>query len=32
VDLTLKLAPIMQTEAPLRIGQRVLVRFPKRRP
>ena len=32
VDLTLELAPIMQTEAPLRIGQRVLVRFPKRRP
>ncbi|HJR14499.1 MAG TPA: biotin/lipoyl-binding protein [Rhodanobacteraceae bacterium] len=29
VDLTLELAPITQTEAPLRIGQRVLVRFPR---
>jgi len=30
VDCTLELAPAKQGEAPLRIGQRVLVRFPRR--
>ena len=32
VDCTLELAPAKTGEAPLRIGQRVLVRFPKQRP
>ena len=32
VDCTLELAPLKQGEASLRIGQRVLVRFPKRHP
>jgi len=32
VDCTLELAPAKPGEAPLRIGQRVLVRFPKQRP
>ncbi|HEY9112956.1 MAG TPA: HlyD family efflux transporter periplasmic adaptor subunit [Rhodanobacteraceae bacterium] len=32
VDCTLALAPVKQGAEPLRIGQRVLVRFPSRRP
>lgn len=32
VDCTLELAPVKSGAAPLRIGQRVLVRFPKGRP
>ncbi|MBU6417370.1 MAG: HlyD family efflux transporter periplasmic adaptor subunit [Xanthomonadaceae bacterium] len=32
VDCTLELAPSKPGEAPLRIGQRVLVRFPRQRP
>lgn len=32
VDCTLELSPAKQGEAPLRIGQRVLVRFPRRHP
>jgi multidrug resistance efflux pump len=32
VDCTLELAPVKEGQAPLRIGQRVLVRFPRQRP
>jgi len=32
VDCTLELAPVKNGQAPLRIGQRVLVRFPRQRP
>ena len=32
VDCTLQLAPVKQGQAPLRIGQRVLVRFPRSHP
>jgi multidrug efflux pump subunit AcrA (membrane-fusion protein) len=32
VDCTLELAPAKEGQTPLRIGQRVLVRFPKQRP